>query len=81
MQFHTTTRIELIVRAPSEAAFVNQALAMELPGLALSGFNPRAFALSGLRVPLTSGLSLARRPAGRLARPSALTRWLIIIAR
>ena len=56
MQFRTTTRIELIVRAPSGAAFVNQALAMKLPGLAPSGFNPHAFAHSGLRAPLTSGL-------------------------
>ena len=45
-------RIELIVRAPSGAAFVNQALAMKLPGLAPSGFNPHAFARSGLRAPL-----------------------------
>ena len=52
MQFRTTTRIELIVRAPSEAAFVNQALAVKLPGLAPSGFNPHAFARSGLRAPL-----------------------------
>ena len=58
VQFRTTTRIELIVRAPLEAAFVNQALAMELPGLAPSGFNPHAFARSGLRAPLASGLRL-----------------------
>jgi len=81
VQFRTTTRIELIVRAPSGAAFVNQALAMNLPGLAPSGFNPHAFAHSGLRAPLTSGLRPARRPAGRLARPSTFTRWLIIIVR
>jgi len=47
---------ELIVRAPSGAAFVNQALSMKLPGLAPPGFNPHAFARSGLRAPLTSGL-------------------------
>ena len=58
VQFRTTTRIELIVRAPSGAAFVNQALAMKLPGLAPSGFNPHAFAHSGLRAPLASGLRL-----------------------
>ena len=42
----------LIERAPSGAAFVNQALAVKLPGLAPSGFNPHAFARSGLRAPL-----------------------------
>ena len=56
VQFRTTTRIELIVRAPSGAAFVNQALAVKLPGLAPSGFNPHAFARSGLRAPLAFGL-------------------------
>ena len=66
------------MRAPSGAAFVNQAQAMELPGLAPSGFDPHAFARPGLRAPLTSGLWPARRPAGRLARPSTFTRWLII---
>ena len=81
VQFRTTTRIELIVRAPSEAAFVNQALAEKLPGLDPSGFNPHAFARSGLRAPLTSGLWPARRPAGRLTRPSTFTRWFIIIVR
>lgn len=58
MQFRKITRIELIVRAPSEPAFVNQAQAMELPGLAPSGFDPHAFARSGLRAPLASGLRL-----------------------
>ena len=60
------------MRAPSGAAFVNQALAMKLAGLDPSGFNPHAFARSGLRAPLTSGLRPAHRPAGRLARPSAI---------
>ena len=73
VQFRTTMRIELIVRAPSGAAFVNQALAMKLSGLDPSGFDPHAFARSGLRAPLTSGLRPARRPAGRLARPSTFT--------
>ena len=58
------------MRAPSEAAFVNQALAMELPGLAPSGFNPHAFARSGLRAPLASGLRPFRAARSACLRPS-----------
>ena len=36
----------------AETAFVNQAPARSAPGLGPSGFNPHAFARSGLRAPL-----------------------------
>jgi hypothetical protein len=57
----------LSVLGCASPAVVNQALAKSAPGLGPSGFHPHAFARTGLRALLASGLRPAHRPAGRFA--------------
>ena len=57
----------LSVLGCASPAVVNQALAKSEPGLGPSGFHPHAFARTGLRALLASGLRPAHRPAGRFA--------------